>query len=74
MKELIMHTTHCPKCETLKSLLSKNGILFKENTDVNIMHDKGINSVPILEHNGELYTYVQSVKLIREGKLDEYKC
>lgn len=51
-----LYTTHCPLCRGVEMLLKKKQIEYNEITDVNVMKEKNINHVPVLEVNGQLYT------------------
>ena len=50
--EVILYTTHCPRCMVLEKKLKSKNISYVENTDVDLMISKGIMSVPVLEVNG----------------------
>lgn len=62
------HTDGCPKCKILEKALLDKGIEFKSETDVNLMSEKGFVSVPMLEIDGKLLTFSQSIKYINEGE------
>lgn len=51
-----LYTTHCPLCRGVEMLLKKKQIEYNEITDVDIMKEKNINHVPVLEVDGQLYT------------------
>ena len=55
--ELILYTTHCPKCSVLEKKLAKKGLNYTEFTSVPEMIEKGISSVPVLSVNGELLPF-----------------
>ena len=62
--EVILYSTHCPRCEVLEEKLKSKGIEYIEENFVEVMQTKGIMSVPVLEYNGELLDFVNAVKLI----------
>ena len=62
--EIILYSTHCPRCEVLEEKLKSKGIEYIEENSVEVMQTKGIMSVPVLEYNGELLDFVNAVKLI----------
>lgn len=62
--EVILYSTHCPRCEVLEEKLKIKGIKYIEENSVEVMQEKGITSVPILEYNGELLDFINAVKLI----------
>lgn len=51
-----LYTTHCPLCRGVEMLLKKKQIEYSEITDVDIMKEKNINHVPVLEVDGQLYS------------------
>lgn len=62
--EVILYSTHCPRCEVLEEKLKSKGIEYVEENSVEVMQEKGIMSVPVLEYNGELFDFGKAVKLI----------
>lgn len=64
---VVMYSTGCPKCKILKKKLDEKKILYEEETDVEKMKSKGIDRVPVLEVEGELFSYSEAVKLINDG-------
>lgn len=63
---IIMYTTHCPRCEVLKTKLLNKKIVFEEETSVAKMKELGIDNVPILNINGELKSFTEAIKWINE--------
>lgn len=61
-----LYTIHCPKCEVLKTKLTQKGIEFVENTNVDEMKAKGIETVPYLDTPEGLLNFSQAVKWINE--------
>lgn len=47
-----LYSTGCPQCEVIKSKLRNSNIKFKENSDIEVMKNKGIFKVPVLEVDG----------------------
>ena len=62
--EIILYSTNCPRCEVLEEKLKSKGIEYVEENSVEVMQEKGIMSVPVLEYNGELFDFGKAVKLI----------
>ncbi len=58
--EAILYSTNCPKCMILKEKLNEKKIKYKEINDVEIMQNKGIMTVPMLEVENNLYTFLQA--------------
>lgn len=63
---VIMYTTHCPRCEVLKTKLLNKKITFEEETSVVKMKELGIDNVPVLSINGNLKNFTEAIKWINE--------
>ena len=66
MNDIILYTIGCPMCQVLKKKLDMKNIQFKEINDIDIMKNKGISSVPVLEINGELMNFSDANKWVNE--------
>jgi glutaredoxin len=66
MLNVVLYSTHCPKCNVLESKLNQKGISYEEVNDVKIMREKGFMSAPNLEVNGVVYDFKEAVKWIGE--------
>lgn len=64
--DFILYSTGCPKCKVLKNKLSDHNVEFIEINDKNIMVEKGIVAVPMLEVNGDMFDFANAVRLINE--------
>ena len=65
MDNLILYTTHCPRCEMLKYRLKEKNISYVEETDVDLMKSKGMKTVPYLEiEEGKILNFEDSLKWI----------
>lgn len=62
----IYTTDTCPKCKILKEKMNTKGIEYEEVQDVNIMSDKGISFVPVLEVDGNMMDFVQANSWVNE--------
>jgi len=60
MEEIILYTTHCPKCRVLETKLQRKQIAYRECTDIEEMKSLGIQSVPQLKVRNELMDFVQA--------------
>ena len=64
---VVLFSTHCPRCNVLEKKLQQKKIDYKEINDTAIMEQKGYLSVPVLEVNGksmnfkEAFNYVNSL-------------
>lgn len=63
---ITLYTTHCPKCNVLKSKLDSKNIEYKIVEDVDTMQNKGFSSVPILEVDNEMLDFVNAIKWVNE--------
>lgn len=59
-----LYSTGCSKCVVLKKKLDEKGIEYLENNDVDAMIEKGLNELPVLEVDGELYPFREAVNWI----------
>lgn len=66
MQTVIMYSTHCPRCKVLATKLKEKKIDYVENTNVEDMKKLGITSVPVLEVNKELYTFIEAINWVKE--------
>ena len=64
--EVVLYSTHCPKCHVLESKLKQKGINYEENNDVELMQEKGFITVPKLEVDGVVYDFKEAVEWVKE--------
>lgn len=50
--QMVLYSTHCPKCNVLEKKLKQKNISYEEVNDIEIMKEKGYLTVPILEVDG----------------------
>ncbi len=62
----ILYSTGCPKCKILKQKLDEKGITYEICSDVKVMMEKGMRSVPMLEVNDKIINYEESLNWIKE--------
>ena len=58
--DIVLYSTHCPKCRVLEKKLQQKGITYQEVNDIAIMQEKGFLSVPILEVDGKIFNFKQA--------------
>lgn len=63
---ITLYTTHCPKCNVLKSKLDSKNIEYKIVEDVDTMQNKGFSSAPVLEVDNEMLDFVNAIKWVNE--------
>lgn len=56
----------CPACKILKSKLDSKDIEYTEETNTDVLADKGISTLPVLEVDGELLTMGAANKWVNE--------
>ena len=65
---IVLYSTHCPRCVVLEKKLKQKGIDYNEVNDVSIMEEKGFLEVPVLEADGEIMNFKEANDWI--NKLD----
>lgn len=66
--KVILYTNNCPKCEILQKKLTEKKIEYDIFSDVKEMLNKGIDTVPMLEVDGNIMSFKQAVNWInKEG-------
>lgn len=71
MDNIILYSTHCPKCNVLTNKLNSKKIQYKEVTDIDEMQKLGLMSVPYLSVDGKLLDFAAANKWINEVNTDE---
>ena len=59
-----LYTTHCPKCMVLKKKLDQKNISYEESNELDVLVKYGIQSVPVLDVNGELLLFDKAIEYI----------
>lgn len=58
--DVILYTTHCPKCNVLSQKLIKKDIKFSEVCDVEIICEKGFKTVPVLVVDSKVMEFLEA--------------
>lgn len=66
MEEIILYSTHCPKCKVLETKLKQKNIKYEECNDIEKMLKLGIHEAPQLEVDGKLMTFGEAVKWVNK--------
>lgn len=66
MKNVILWSTHCPRCKVLELKLKQKNINYEENNSVEEMTAKGFKEAPKLEVDGVVMDFKQAVDWIKE--------
>ena len=69
MANIILYTTHCPKCKILRSKLDDNNISYTLCDDVEQMIKLNIHSAPVLSVDGTLNDFITAMRLTAGGTL-----
>lgn len=56
-KSIVLYSTGCSACNTLKLMLKNAGIEYTENNNTDEMLALGISQIPVLSVDGELMSY-----------------
>lgn len=59
-EDIVLYTTHCPKCRVLETKLKAKNISYIEITDVEKMLELGLKSAPHLKANGKMMDFVEA--------------
>ncbi len=66
---IVLYSTHCPKCTILEKKLQMRGLKYKVETDVDKMVEMGFRSAPTLEVNGIRMDFMAAIRWL--GSLDQ---
>ena len=59
--DVILYSTHCPKCNVLEAKLQQKHVQYKIVEDVDVMQSKNFMSLPQLEVDGEVKDFKEAV-------------
>lgn len=63
---IILYSTHCPRCNVLKSKLDEKHIEYTENNNVDEMIDLGIMSAPALKVDDTLMLFKEAIDWVNQ--------
>lgn len=64
--EVILYSTNCPKCKVLASKLDSKNIKYTTISDIDTILAKNIQTVPVLEIDGQLLEFKKAVDWVNE--------
>ena len=64
---ITLYSTHCPRCNVLEKKLKENNIAYNLITDEDEIIKKGFMSVPILEVDGKIMNFSESMRWAMNG-------
>ena len=62
--KIVLYSTGCPRCNVLETKLKNKGIDFEEVNDEDIVINKGFDTVPILEVDGNYMDFGKANEFI----------
>lgn len=65
-KSIVLYSTGCPACKTLKLMLDKAGVPYIENNSIDEMSELGFKQIPVLRVEDENLDYIKAKKWIQE--------
>jgi glutaredoxin-related protein len=65
-KEVILFSTHCPKCRALEILLKQHKVDYIENDNVDEMLSLGLTSAPGLKVGDNILSFPEAMKWVKE--------
>lgn len=64
MDNIILYSNNCPRCKILKSRLDSKDIKYELIQDIDLMIDKGLNQMPVLEINRKMLGFKEAIDWI----------
>lgn len=68
MSNIVLYTTHCPKCRVLEKKLNDKNVKFELCDDVQVMKGLNISSAPMLSVDGKIMDFYNAVKFVNQCK------
>lgn len=59
-----LYSTGCPKCKVLEAKLKQKNLKFNEINDIEILKQKNILNVPVLEVDGNFLDFMQAINFV----------
>lgn len=69
--QVILYSTHCPRCKVLETKLQKKNIEYTEETDVQKMLSLGIKGAPALKIDDKILSFKEAVDWIKAWDKDD---
>lgn len=64
MDNIILYSNNCPRCKILKSRLDSKNIKYELIQDIDLMIDKGLNQMPVLEVDRKMLGFKEAIDWI----------
>ena len=66
--QIVLYSTHCPKCRVLEKKLQECNQNYSIETDVSFLIDNGYTQVPMLKIDDKLLTFQEAVEWLNNNK------
>lgn len=66
MNDIILYTTHCPKCNVLEAKLKAKNVSYYVCEDLDIMEQKGFMTAPMLDTGNNLLDFTGALNWLKE--------
>ena len=67
--QVTLYSTGCPKCKVLTAKLDSKNIQYSIISDIDIMTSKGINTIPVLDVDGNMLDFKAAVEWVNQKEL-----
>lgn len=67
-EKIILYSNNCPCCKVLKTKLDEKKIEYETVSELSLILSKGIQTVPVLEIDGQMLNFKDAVKWVNERK------
>lgn len=64
--QVTLYSTGCPKCKVLKAKLDCKNISYNVVSDVSVIANKEIQTVPVLDVDGKMFDFKEAVQWVNE--------
>lgn len=61
---ITLYSTGCPRCNVLKQKLDSKNIEYEVVSDIDVMTEKGFETVPVLDVDGQIMQFKQATDWI----------
>ena len=62
--DVTLYSTHCPRCNVLEKKLEQNGIEYTVIDNENLIIEKGFQTIPMLEVDGDVMDFSKAIKWV----------
>ena len=62
--QVTLYSTVCPKCKVLTTKLDSKNTQYSIISDIDIMTSKGINTIPVLDVDGNMLDFKAAVEWV----------